>query len=601
MVRGNGDRPVHDRPRRSRRSRVLRGKEVALFLLAACALLEFPAFVWAEEVAPFPRGDGFYFSIPKLLVLITVYLIWVATCRWVDQDARRVQLPTETWNLILFGTGLAGLLVVWIFPWFWVSLILLVVLIAIPGLVFVSLRNERVSEAKRVLTDEHMQRLIERYLHVRLGGRGATEEEGPVVDFLMENGAGGHNPQWAARLAEMRGYKTAKLLLYDGLKQRATEIYLEPAKEETAVRYRIDGVLHAVSSIGRGTGEAVVAVFKTLAGLDTHEKRKPQEGSFAARISKRQVDFRVATSGSVAGEKLDLRILDASKQLLGLSRLGMEDAMTDQVRSLIQKPQGLFVVCGPPGSGRSTTLHACINAIDRYQKNVVTLENPIEYPLANVQQIDVSPRSGKSLVGELRQLLRQEPEVIGIHDAADGTTADLACQAVQTGRLVLVRLEAADAISAVGKLLDLGVQPFLLADALSGVLAQRLVRQLCRKCRVRYKPSADMLRKANLPVERIKYFYRPPESPQEAGLQPRRGEPEPVCEHCGGTGYRGRIGVFELLIVNDAIRDLIRENPNLNAIRREALKSGTHNLQEDCLRQVMEGKTSIQELLRISK
>jgi general secretion pathway protein E len=551
------------------------------------------------DITAFPRGDGFYFSIPRLLALVAVYLVWVATCRWVDQDARRVHLPVETWNLILFSAGLGGLVVLWVLPWFWLSLVMLVLAFGVPSLVFVSQRNERLPPARRVLTDQHLQNLIERYFHVRLGGR-QTEEEGPRVEFLPAGGADEQSRRRADRIAEMSGYKTARLLIHDGLRQRASDISLEPTKETTTVRYRIDGVLHAVESLERATADALVQLFKVLAGLDSREKRKPQEGRFSARVSKRQVELRVATSGSVAGERLDLHLFDPTREVLGLSRLGMDERMYEQVRALVEQPQGLFLICGPPGSGRSTTLRACINAIDRYQKNVVSLESSIEYPLANVNQIDVGPRTGRSMVGELRQLLRQDPEIIAIQGISDGETADLACQAVQTGRLVLARLEAADAVGAIGKLLDLQVRPFLLAEALTGILAQRLVRQLCRKCRVRYRPSPDMLRKANLAADRIKYFYRPPEVPEEALRQGRVAEKD-FCTYCGGTGYRGRIGVFELLVVSDAIRELIRDQPDLNALRREALKSGMRSIQDDCLRQVMEGKTAIQELLRISR
>jgi type II secretory ATPase GspE/PulE/Tfp pilus assembly ATPase PilB-like protein len=552
------------------------------------------------DIAAFPRGDGFYFSIPKLLALILVYLVWVATCRWVDDNARRVRLPVEMWNLILFGAGLGGFLVVWVFPWFWLSLPLLALFFGVPALIFVGQRNERVPRDKRVLTDEHMQTLIERYLHIRLGGR-TSEDEGPRVEFLPCETADEETRRRAARSAEMKGFKTAQLLIHDALKQRATDVYFEPAREQTAIRYRIDGVLHAVETVDRGLGDAVAQLFKLLAGVDIREKRKPQDGRFAARVGKRQVDLRVATSGSVAGEKLDLRIFDPTRQLLGLSRLGMDEKTCDRVRSLIQQPQGLFAICGTPGSGRNTTLHACINAIDRYQKNVVSLENPIEYPLANVNQIDVGPRTGRTAVGELRQLLRQCAEVFAIQEITDRDVADLACQAVQTGRLVLGKLDAADAVAGVSKLLELGVQPFLLAEALAGVLAQRLVRQLCRQCRVRYRPSAEMLRKANLPAERIKYFYRPPEVGEQAEPRQGRAAEGELCPRCGGTGYRGRIGVFELLVLTDPIRELIRASADANAIRREALKGGMHALQDDCLRHVMEGTTSIQELLRISR
>jgi type II secretory ATPase GspE/PulE/Tfp pilus assembly ATPase PilB-like protein len=339
-------------------------------------------------------------------------------------------------------------------------------------------------------------------------------------------------------------------------------------------------------------GDSVLNIFKVLANLDITEKRKPQDGSFSAKCEGRDVDFRVATAGSVVGEKLVMRILDKERAIANLTQLGMRDKMRDTVHGIVGEPHGLFIVCGPTGAGKSTTLYACLAEIDRYQKNVITVENPVEYTIDNVTQIEVNPKAGKTFAGELRSILRQDPDVIYIGEIRDQETAEIACQAAQTGHMVFTTLHANDTVTAIGRLIDLGVQPFMIASALSAVLGQRLVRVLCPKCKVRYKPNPDMLRKANLPVDKIKFFYRPPENPD--------GEAE-KCEHCGGTGYFGRTGVFELLTVTDRIRDMIRENPNLNAIRQEAVKNGMQYLQQDGLRQVIEGHTSIQELLRVCK
>jgi type II secretory ATPase GspE/PulE/Tfp pilus assembly ATPase PilB-like protein len=255
----------------------------------------------------------------------------------------------------------------------------------------------------------------------------------------------------------------------------------------------------------------------------------------------------------------------------------------------------MFIVCGPTGAGKSTTLYACLNEIDRFQKNVITVENPVEYQIENATQIEINPKAGKTFASELRSILRQDPDVILVGEIRDQETAEIACQAAQTGHIVFTTLHANDTVTALGRLIDLGVQPFMVASAVSAVLGQRLVRVLCPKCKVRYKPNPDMLRKANLPADRIKFFYRPP---SEEGTQAEETKP---CEQCGGSGYLGRTGVFEMLVITDRIRDLIRENPNLNAIKQEAIKSGLKFLQEDGLRQVIEGTTSIQELLRVCK
>jgi type II secretory ATPase GspE/PulE/Tfp pilus assembly ATPase PilB-like protein len=271
----------------------------------------------------------------------------------------------------------------------------------------------------------------------------------------------------------------------------------------------------------------------------------------------------------------------------------MRDEMRDKIHAIVQQPHGMFIVCGPTGAGKSTTLYACLNEIDRYQRNVITVENPVEYQIDNVTQIEVNPKAGKTFAGELRSILRQDPDVIYIGEIRDHETAEIACQAAQTGHMVFTTLHANDTVTSIGRLLDLGVQPFMVGSSLTAILGQRLVRVLCSRCKVRYKPNPDMLRKANLPPDRIKYFHRPPEAPE--------GDEPQTCEECGSTGYHGRTGVFELLVITDRIRDMIRENPNLNAIRQEAVKNGMKYLQEDGLRQVIDGTTSIQELLRVCK
>jgi type II secretory ATPase GspE/PulE/Tfp pilus assembly ATPase PilB-like protein len=284
----------------------------------------------------------------------------------------------------------------------------------------------------------------------------------------------------------------------------------------------------------------------------------------------------------------------------------MREQIHDQIGGIVAQPHGMLIVCGPTGSGKSTTLYSGLNQIDRYQKNVITIENPVECQVANVTQIEVNPKAGKTFASELRSILRQDPDVIMIGEIRDQETAEIACQAAQTGHMVFTTLHANDSITAIIRLLDLGVQPATMASAISGVLAQRLVRVLCPKCKVRYKPSADVLRKANLPSDQIKFFYRPPK-PDEVRQRPQpapkgNGEDGPaVCSNCGGTGYRGRTGIFEFLVINDRIRELIRENPNVNSLRQEAIRGGLKFLQEDGLRQVIQGKTSIEELLRVCK
>jgi type II secretory ATPase GspE/PulE/Tfp pilus assembly ATPase PilB-like protein len=568
-----------------------------VLLLALGYLFLLPEMAQAAE---FPRGPGFYFNPLKLLTLVFVYICWVGTCWWVDQDATKLELPTDTWNPLMVATGVVGLLVVWLLPWYWVSLLVLSALYVVPSLAYVNLRNQRVAYPERVLTSYHLAKVAEKYLKLRFGSGREEDSLGPPIEFIGKS-SGQDDPNRAARAASSKGFKAAKEMVWEAIQRRATDIHMEPTKEEMTVRYRIDGILHAADPFSRGMGDAVLNIFKVLADLDITEKRKPQDGSLSAEVEGRKIDFRVATAGSVVGEKLVMRILDKTQQIIDLAQLGMREKLRDQIHALAQQPHGMLIACGPTGAGKSTTLYACLNEIDRYQKNVITIENPVEYNIENVTQIEVNPKAGKTFASELRSILRQDPDVIYIGEIRDQETAEIACQAAQTGHMVFTTLHANDTVTALGRLIDLGVQPFMVADAVSAILGQRLVRLLCPKCKVRYKPNPEMLRKANLPIDKIKYFYRPPESPGE-GDEQRRSDGQPqVCRHCGGTGYYSRTGIFELLVITDRIRELIRDNPNLNAIRQEAVKNGMKYLQEDGLRQVIEGKTSIQELLRVSK
>jgi type II secretory ATPase GspE/PulE/Tfp pilus assembly ATPase PilB-like protein len=574
---------------------------------------------------PFPRGGGLYFHPAKLVLLLVVYLAWLRTCWWVHSDCQAMKLSAETWNPVLLICGIAGLFFVWLLPWFWLGILVLIVLYLAPTLSYVSLRNEKAAPEQRVLTPQHLRKLLRVWLRLDLPEPEDKGEKPIPVRFIGKSATEKEeDTRRVARLQGSRGYRAALEMIAEAIERRATDIHLEPTREEMAVRFRIDGILEATRPFARSLGDAVLNIFKVLADLDITEKRKPQDGSFSAEvigdagldqpaksddesgadaddpmsegrsaIKKRQIDFRVATAGSVVGEKLVMRILDPARQVASLTRVGMREAMRKHIRALVTQPHGLFLVCGPTGAGKSTTLYACLAEIDRYQKNVITVENPVEYHIDNVTQIEVNPKAGKTFAGELRSILRQDPDVIYIGEIRDQETAEIACQAAQTGHMVFSTIHANDTVTALARLIDLGVQPFMVANAISAVLGQRLVRVLCPRCKQRYKPNADMLRKANLPADKIKFFYRPPERSDEGDSG--------LCEYCGGTGYRGRTGIFEMLEITDSIKDMIKENPNFNAIKQEAVKNGMKHLQEDGLRQVIEGNTSIQELLRVCK
>jgi len=578
-----------------------------------------------EPLFALARGPGGYYHPVKLGMVVLVYLLWVYLCGWVSRDCLKHQLPGNSWLSVVLGGGIVGLLTVLSLPGFFLTFLLLLLLAVVPALLYVAYRNPKVDQADRLLTPQHFQRL--------LGGKpqvtAPTETKTIPVRFLSKGGAGRSQDDDAIRVRraeESTGYRAAIELVHEAIRRRVTDIHMEPTEDEMIIRYRIDGLLTPGKSMDREQGDAVLNIFKVLANLDITEKRKAQDGSFSAEVQAeadplgrrptakdndeddgppevlelqtdkpklvtRQIDFRVATAGSVVGEKMVMRLLDRSRQVKDLAQLGMRPKLREQIRGIVRQPHGLFLVCGPTGSGKSTTLCACLFQIDRYQKNVITVENPVEYHIDGVTQIEINPKAGKTFASELRSILRQDPDVIYIGEIRDQETAEIACQAAQTGHMVFSTIHANDTVTAISRLLELDVKPFVIASSLTAILGQRLVRTLCPKCKVAYQPNPELIKRLGVPPDKVKHFYR----------APREDEYESPCKHCGNTGYRGRTGIFELLVVSDKMRDLIKAEPSPERLRAEAHRTGMVQLIQDGMRVVIEGETSIEEIQRVAK
>lgn len=575
-------------------------------LLAAIVGMSMPSLLIAAN--PFPRGPGFYFDPLKIACLGASLLLWVKVCAWIDLDAGRYRLDRVFWNSLFLFAGVVGFLLMWNVAPFWLAAMFAWLGVGFSAGWYLTIRNRRADVGDQLFNQAYFDRLSRKYF-ARKAREPEKEKEtksaGHPIRFMSRSTHGEvEDRERVERVQQSKGYKAALDLVWDAIEKRATDIHFEPTVNEMAVRFRIDGIMTNVKPLTRTMGEAVVNIFKVLCNLDITEKRKSQDGSFSAQVESRIVEFRIATAGSVAGEKLVMRVLDASAQLADLSHIGMSDSVQTEVREIISRPHGLFLVCGPTGSGKSTTLYACLHEIDRFQKNIITVENPVEYRLDGITQIEVNPKAGKTFANELRSILRQDPDVILVGEIRDKETAEIACQAAQTGHLVFTTVHANDAVTAVTRMIDLGVHPSTLGSALSAVLGQRLVRLLCKKCRKRVKPSADTLKKLNIDPDAVRYLYRafdPIEDAPKAEGDSSAAIKATECAGCGGQGYRNRVGVFELLVITDRIRELIRDNPNLAEIRRIAADSGFRSLLQDGSRLVVEGETSVQELLRVCK
>ena len=372
-------------------------------------------------------------------------------------------------------------------------------------------------------------------------------------------------------------------LFTQALRDGASDIHIEPFETRSVVRLRVDGTLRDLIEPARALHGAIVSRVKIMAQLDIAEKRLPQDGRITLRVAGKPVDVRVSTIPTGHGERVVLRLLDKQAGRLDLTRLGMDEATLAHMDRLIREPHGMVLVTGPTGSGKTTTLYAALSRLDATALNIMTVEDPIEYDLDGISQTQVNTRIKMSFARALRTILRQDPDVVMIGEIRDLETAQIAVQASLTGHLVFATLHTNDAVSAVTRLVDMGVEPFLLASSLIGVGAQRLVRRLCLECRKPFAADAAQLRALGL-------------APTDGTLYSAQG-----CAACSGSGYRGRTGIYELLTVDDDLRRLIHDRASEQTLREHALSRGMRSLRDDGMRWAGQGLISLEEVVRVTR
>jgi len=378
--------------------------------------------------------------------------------------------------------------------------------------------------------------------------------------------------------------RLVNLIISQAIADGASDIHIEPHRRTLHCRYRIDGVLHDVMTPPKAVQHAMVSRIKIMANMDIAERRIPQDGRIHVVIEGREYDLRVSTLPTVFGEKVVMRILDQSSTRLGLGKLGFTAVALETWEQLVSKPYGMVLVTGPTGSGKTTTLYSTLNKINTTDKNIITIEDPVEYQLARVNQVQVNMKAGLTFANGLRSFLRQDPDIIMVGEIRDRETAEIAIQASLTGHLVLSTVHTNDAPSATTRLIDMGIEPFLISSSLIGVLAQRLARTICSHCKESYVP----------PVEALHRLGLQPEEGEEIVFYRGRG-----CDRCKGSGYKGRIGIFELMVMSDTLRDLILKGASAAEIREAAIAEGMKTLREDGILKVLEGMTTVDELLRV--
>lgn len=406
-----------------------------------------------------------------------------------------------------------------------------------------------------------------------------AEEESEKI----EDGSGEGYDLLAQRASDSPVIRMLNVILTEAISQGSSDIHFEPLESSLSVRYRIDGVLQQRHTPPKDYQSQILTRIKVMARLDIAEQRLPQDGRIKLKMGARQIDFRVSTIPVVYGERIVLRILDKSNVLVGLDKIGMNPKTLDQFKGMISVSEGIVLVTGPTGSGKTTTLYSALSQINSSHINIMTVEDPVEYKLQGMAQIGVNPKIQLTFSTGLRHILRQDPDVIMIGEIRDRETAEIAIQAALTGHLVLSTLHTNDAPSALTRMVDMGIEPYLLASSVIGVLAQRLVRTICPKCKASYTPTAAELANVGL-SESVQVLYK--------------GE---GCDHCFGTGYKGRCGIYELMPVSSTIKRKLIDTADSNQLEQVAIEEGMETLRQSGAHLIQEGVTTTAEVLRVTR
>ena len=434
---------------------------------------------------------------------------------------------------------------------------------------------------------DEIEEAIERYY-----GREESTVDNMLREFteeeMTEEEEGDEEEQGRVGKAEAEDapvIRLVTLIITDAVRARASDIHVEPLNNRLRVRYRIDGVCQEMESPPKRLQGPVLSRLKLMADMDLAEKRRPQDGRIAMSVDDRDVDLRVSSVPVTDGESIVMRILEKESVRVSLTELGFHEDDLEQFRRIISRPNGIFLVTGPTGSGKTTTLYCALNELNRPDTKIITAEDPVEYNFTGINQCQVHPDIGRTFPVILRSMLRQAPEIILVGEMRDEETAEIAMRAALTGHLVFSTLHTNDAASAIPRLIDMGVKPFLVASCVQAAMAQRLVRRICPKCKKPVEYSEQMLNAVGLSPEDLE------------GITLYRGE---GCYRCNNTGYRGRMGIFEMLEMNTELREMTFRKAATTEIRNEARELGMLTLLEDGLRKVMEGKTSLDEVIRVA-
>lgn len=523
---------------------------------------------------------GDYFSIAKIVVFALLVMPWLYVAPKVSHDARKAHALPETWSMAVLVAGLAGAILWLVLPIFVAGLAAYLLFAGGSLAAYVVYRNGRVPAAQRIFTKDHLARLTAR--------KATAIEVVAKIKLYDSHGKIVYAPD-GEEPSQVLSYNLLQDVLYDIVWHRASEVTLAPAEQEMTFRFVVDGVPASRDSLDLAEGQAMIQFLKPLAGLDPAEVRRPQKGDFSLDFGSKRIDLSVNTAGSTGGQQIQFRIAqEVVRQQL--DALGMSEDVLKAVRQMNKKP-GLIIVSGRPASGVTSTMYSLLREQDAFMKQLVTFETRPAVQLENITQI---PYSGSGLADVLGPAIRRDPDAILVDQCSDAASAKLILEAAAT-KTVLLGMNAEDSLVALAKWVKLCGNTADAVAHLHGVLCQMLLRKLCPTCRESYQPDPQLLAKANLPADQIDKFYRPPSEPAVDD----KGKPAP-CSTCQDIGYFQRTGAFELLALTDDIRQLIASGAGLRDIKSACRKNKMLYLQEQALRQVIAGVTSIQEVLRAS-
>ena len=592
---------------------------IAVFLLLAGALPAQDAWPAFSTGLPDPnaiaRGPGFYVAIWKLVMLLVLVWLWVKSAGWVGSDTEEmgeaIGMPGRIWNPILVFVPLVGFLIAMTLPIFFAGWAVMLLSYLGPFIAYVAMRNGKVTSDKKVFTPEHLKNWFASF------GKGQPKQRetkqawqvGPQVDLVPLGPLQNENQQALIEARQSPAFVAVKYLLADGIAQRAERIMLEYTQDAVAVRYQIDGVWHNVTPkvhekqpLDRPLGDAMLLVLKRVAHLKPQERRAKQEGKLRIEYEGSKYDTTLTCQGTQTGERVVVYMAIITKTTRSLADLGMRDKQKEVLPGIMGPGQhGLIVIAALPGDGLSATWQATLRGTDRLMRDFISVEDAKKRE-PDVENVDVSKfdtTKGESPEGIIPKLILKQPEVICVPECNSETLTILTKWIEAEGRLGIVSVRAKDSADTIVRLLAMKVPAESLSNTLRAVIYTRLVRRLCETCKQAVQPSAELLQRLGIPAGRVQVLYQE-KQPLQPGEQRKRGEPE-ICPDCRGLGYKGRVGIFEILIVDDKIKQAILKAPSADAIKKLARAGGSRTLQEEGVLLVAQGITSIAELQRVLK